>query len=180
VDFVDREYATPSLPIERWPKLDVEYAEAHIMADKPESYLSMIKDKGICRAIIQVEAVKALDELVREARRLDVLLGFAINLDIDLSNLRPYWEASSYFQVMGVPPGRGGQRLDSSAILAVNYLRKTFPHSLTITFDGGINVDNIAALKRAGVDYFLCGSSIFSGRDWSNNYQALLEAIENA
>jgi len=179
LDFVDKSYANASLSIDRWPKLEIEYAEAHLMVDDPEKYFFELKEKGICRAIVQIEAVSDLNKLAEAARQLDLLLGFAISLDTDLNKLRLFWEVGNYFQVMGVPVGRGGQQQDPSAVLAVSYLRKAFPHSLTITFDGGVRRDNIVQLAKAGVDFYLCGSAIFSGRDWQGNYQSLVEAVTN-
>lgn len=179
LDFVNNSYSNPTLAVNKWPKLELEYTEAHLMGEKPENHFQSLKEKGVVRAIVQIETINNLSELVQLARSLDLLLGFAVNLDTDLSQLRPYLDVSNYFQVMGVPLGRGGQRMDRSAVLAVSYLRKTFPRSLTISFDGGISEENIASLQKAGVDYFLCGSAIFSGRDWQNNYQKLMQAISD-
>jgi ribulose-phosphate 3-epimerase len=51
--------------------------------------------------------------------------------------------------------------------------RKTNGRSIRLEVDGGIKVDNIAAIAKAGADTFVAGSAIFS----KPNYRDVIEAM---
>ena len=177
VDLIDPNFVQgQSLPVTDWPIIDIEYSEAHLMVDDPISHLSKIKSRGITRAIVHVESHFDLDELVTEARVCDIILGFTVNPETDLTSLRRFFAVSSYVQVMGVNPGKTGQDQLPHTALAVAYLNKQ-PYRLTITVDGGVNQDNIAVLKEAGADVVVATAAIYGRGDWQENYQQLLGKI---
>lgn len=175
VDIVDPNFVEGnSLPVQDWPIIDIEYCEAHLMVSDPLQYLSKAKAKGVTRAIIHVESTFDLDELVTEARVNDILLGFAVSPETDLTTLRRFFSVSPYIQVMGIHPGRTGQSQLPNTSLAVSYLNKQ-PYRLTITVDGGVNLENISELKHAGADYVVATTAIYEKGDWKENYQELLK-----
>ncbi len=175
VDIVDPNFVEGnSLPVEDWPLVDIEYCEAHLMVNEPLPYLSKAKAKGVTRAIIHVESTFDLDELVTEARVNDILLGFAVSPETDLTTLRRFFSVSPYIQVMGIHPGRTGQSQLSNTSLAVSYLHKQ-PYRLTITVDGGVNLENIVELKQAGADFVIATTAIYEEGDWKENYNELLK-----
>lgn len=174
IDVTDPDFVEGiSLPVEAWPQISLEYAEAHLMVANPLRYFATLKEKGIVRAIVHVESDFDPTELQATARELDLLLGFAINPDTDLTRLLPLLAISSYAQVMSIYPGKTGQPYLPQTPLAVKYLR-THQSRLTITVDGGVSVENIPELKTAGADYFIASSAIYDGNDWTDNYQKLL------
>ncbi|MCR4278206.1 MAG: hypothetical protein NUV80_04360 [Candidatus Berkelbacteria bacterium] len=175
VDIVDPNFVEGnSLPIEAWPLIDIEYCEAHLMVSDPLPYLSKAKAKGVTRAIIHVESTFDLDEVVTEARVNDILLGFAVSPETDLTTLRRFFSVSPYVQVMGIHPGRTGQAQLPNTSLAVSYLNKQ-PYRLTITVDGGVSLENINELKHAGADYVIATTAIYEEGDWKENYTELLK-----
>jgi ribulose-phosphate 3-epimerase len=179
IDVIDPDFVTgETLKIENWPLIDIEYAEAHLMVKSPVAYLAPLKIKGIMRALVHIEAEFDLEELATEARVNDILLGFAVNPDTDLTALRKYFAISNYIQVMGVMPGRVGQPQLPQTALAVSYLHK-LPYRLTITVDGGVNSDNIAEMRSSGADNTICSAALYQQGEWLENYQALLEKAKN-
>jgi len=174
LDVIDPKFVDGSaMPIEAWPDVDIEYAEAHLMVRQPLTYLSQLKAKGITRAIVQVESDFDLDELVTEARINDILLGFAVNPETDLGTLRRFFSVSQYVQVMGINPGKVGQTQLPHTALAVSYLSK-LPYRLTVTADGGVNLNNIASLRQAGASYVDVSSAIYAEDDWQSSFKALM------
>lgn len=174
VDIVDPEFVEGNaLPVEDWPVIDIEYCEAHFMVSDPLPYLSKAKSRGVTRAIVHVESHFDLDELVTEARVNDILLGFAVSPETDLTTLRRFFTVSPYIQVMGIHPGKTGQEQLPNTALAVSYLNKQ-PYRLTITVDGGVNLENISELKTAGADFVIATTAIYGNGDWEENYEVLL------
>lgn len=178
IDIVEKGFADGrSLKVDAWPELTLGYAEAHLMVKDPIPYLDKLKQKNITRAIIHVESTFDPSELQAVARDLDILIGFAVNPDTDLTRVTPLLAISSYVQVMGIYPGKTGQPYLAQTPLAVSYLRN-LPQRLTITVDGGVSQNNIPALKTAGADYFIASSAIYDHGDWQENYQLLLNLAQ--
>lgn len=181
IDVIDGKFCSgTALSPSDWPELDLSYSEAHLMVEEPINYLDAIKQKGVTRTIIHVESKFDPEELVAKARELDLLLGFAINPETDLEKLRPFYALTSYFQVMGVHPGRIGQEMLDTTTLAIAYIRRTSPNRrLAISIDGGVTKENIPELKRAGADYFVSSAAIYEGeKSWEENYTELMEAAK--
>jgi ribulose-phosphate 3-epimerase len=81
---------------------------------------------------------------------------------------------------MSVNPGFGGQSFIPSTLQKISQVRDRLDRYATETgrhirleVDGGIKVDNIAQVAKAGADTFVAGSAIF-GKD---NYAQVIEAM---
>lgn len=168
-----------ALKIEEWPDFKVNYSEVHLMVEKPLDYLDKLADKKITRAILHVESDMALEDIAKKARELDILLGFAVNPDTDLVDLRKPMAISQYIQTMGVEPGAHGRKLSSLVKTAISYLHHVPPQQIIISVDGGVTKDNIHELKKLGASYFVSNSAIFGEGDHHQNYQALLDALKS-
>lgn len=179
IDVIDRDFVSgEAMTVDKWPLIDIEYAEAHLMVKRPVAYLAPLKTKGVTRAIVHVESEFDLEELATEARVNDILLGFAVNPETDLTSLRRFFAISQYIQVMGVTPGQVGQSQLPHTALAVSYLHKQ-PYRLTITVDGGVSLDNVAALHQAGADNTICSAALYLKGEWQENYSQLLKKVDN-
>jgi ribulose-phosphate 3-epimerase len=181
IDVIDGKFCSGSaLAVADWPRIELGYCEAHLMVENPINYLQQVKDKGATRALVHVESTFNPDELVAKARELDLLLGFAINPETDLEKLRPFYGLTSYFQIMGVHPGRIGQELLDTTALAIAYVRRTSPNRrLVVSVDGGVTKENIPELKKAGADFFVSSAAIYEGeKSWEENYTELMEVLK--
>ncbi|MEX2361837.1 MAG: hypothetical protein WD544_01520 [Patescibacteria group bacterium] len=177
IDVIDGQFCDgQTLSVENWPNIELSYSEAHLMVNNPQEYLELVKAKGVIRALIHIESTFNLEELIKTARSLDLLIGFAINPETDLEKLRPYYGLSSYYQIMGVHPGRIGQLMLDTTNLAVAYIRRTSSNRrLIISVDGGVTLENIPVLKKAGADYFISSAAIYEGeKSWEENYTELM------
>lgn len=181
IDVIDNDFCPgKTLEIADWPELGIEYSEAHLMVREPLSYLRELAQKRVTRAIIHVESRFDLVELADQARRLDILLGWAVNPDTDLDKLRSYYAVSSYIQLMGVHPGRTGQSLIDTVFPAVRYVAKSLNRHVVVTVDGGVNLENAPKLVESGASYLISSAAIYErGNTWKDNYLELLKAAEN-
>jgi len=87
--------------------------------------------------------------------------------------------------VMSVNPGFGGQQFIAHALDKIRMLRQRIDaqaggRAVMLEVDGGVNVDNIAAVARAGADTFVAGSAIFGSRDYAATIAAMRDALESA
>jgi ribulose-phosphate 3-epimerase len=71
--------------------------------------------------------------------------------------------------IMSVNPGFGGQSFIPHALTKIAAVRKLIAASgrdIMLQVDGGVKIDNIAEIARAGADTFVAGSAIFGKPDY--------------
>jgi ribulose-phosphate 3-epimerase len=78
--------------------------------------------------------------------------------------------------IMSVNPGFGGQKFIAEALNKLRMARGRIVASgrdIWLEVDGGVRIDNIADVARAGADTFVAGSAIFG----TTNYKATISAM---
>ena len=88
---------------------------------------------------------------------------------------------------MSVNPGFGGQSFIPQALPKIEAVRRRIDavqqrtgRPILLEVDGGIKVDNIAAVARAGADTFVAGSAIFGATDYKATIAAMRAAVAGA
>ena len=84
--------------------------------------------------------------------------------------------------IMSVNPGFGGQKFIPEALAKLKTVRQRIDESgrdILLEIDGGVKVDNIAQIARAGADTFVAGSAIYgAGKDSDpHRYDTVLAAL---
>ncbi len=72
--------------------------------------------------------------------------------------------------LMSVNPGFGGQSFIPQTLKKIAAVRRMIDDSgrdIMLEVDGGIKVENIAEVARAGADTFVAGSAIFGQTDYA-------------
>ena len=140
---------------------DFAQAGASIISFHPEASehvdrtIGLIHDQG-CRAGLVFNPATPLDWLMHVIDKLDLVL------------------------IMSVNPGFGGQSFIPHALEKLKAARKLVDaamersgREILLEVDGGVKVDNIAAIAAAGADTFVAGSAVFSTPD----YRATIAAM---
>jgi len=82
--------------------------------------------------------------------------------------------------IMSVNPGFGGQKFIPEALKKLKIVRQKIDASgrdIWLEVDGGVKIDNIADIARAGADTFVAGSAIFSTKDYKTAINAMRAAL---
>ena len=82
--------------------------------------------------------------------------------------------------IMSVNPGFGGQKFIPGALDKLRAARRLIDASgrqIRLEIDGGVKVDNIAEIARAGADMFVAGSAIFGAKDYRATISAMRAAL---
>jgi len=82
--------------------------------------------------------------------------------------------------IMSVNPGFGGQQFIPGVLDKVRAVRQRIDDSgreIRLEVDGGVKVDNIRDVARAGADMFVAGSAIFGSKDYLATIAAMRAAI---
>jgi len=144
---------------------DFAQAGASIISFHPEASehvdrtIGLIHDAG-CKAGLVFNPATPLDWLMHVIDRLDLVL------------------------IMSVNPGFGGQSFIPHALEKLKAARKLIDASqqrtgraILLEADGGVKVDNIAAIAAAGADTFVAGSAVFSTPDYKATITRMREAL---
>jgi ribulose-phosphate 3-epimerase len=142
---------------------DFAKAGANLISFHPEASphvnrtLNLIRDQG-CQAGLVFNPATPLDHLDHTLELLDLVL------------------------LMSVNPGFGGQSFIPGTLNKITQVRERLDQyqaetgrHIRLEVDGGIKVDNIAQVAKAGADTFVAGSAIF-GKD---NYVTVIEAMRS-
>ena len=85
--------------------------------------------------------------------------------------------------IMSVNPGFGGQSFISEALAKlklararIDAMRARTGREIRLEVDGGVKVDNIATIAKAGADTFVAGSAIFGSPDYAATIAAMRAA----
>lgn len=152
--------------------------EFHLMIDKPEEVIDEWIRLGPKRIIVHFEAVIDMKKVIDICRENGVEIGLALNPETPSTMILPWINAVDLIMFLGVHPGRGGQEFIPEILEKIKSLRQNFP-DVKIGIDGGVNIDNIEELKKAGVDFFVIGSGILKSPDISKTIEELKLKIEN-
>jgi len=143
---------------------DFAKAGANIISFHPEASehvdrtIALIKDQG-CKAGLVFNPATPLAHLEHVIDKLDLIL------------------------VMSVNPGFGGQKFIPQALKKLAAARARIDASgreIWLEVDGGVKVENIAEIARAGADTFVAGSAIFSTRDYRATIGAMRAELAKA
>ncbi len=86
--------------------------------------------------------------------------------------------------LMSVNPGFGGQTFIPSSLEKLRKVRQLIDASgrdIRLEIDGGVKVENIAAIRKAGADTFVAGSAIFGdgNEDDPNRYDSVIARMRS-
>ena len=142
-------------------KLDV-----HLMITDPDLYAPLFIEAGADQVLVHQETCPHLDRTVRMIQGLGARAGVVINPATPVATLDEALGIVDYVLIMSVNPGFGGQKfipytLDKVRRLAQSRREKGLDFSIEI--DGGVTLDNIGEMVKAGVDWVVAGSAIFGG-----------------
>ena len=142
--------------------------DVHLMIVQPERYISSFKDAGAAVLTVHYEACTHLHRTVQEIRNAGMQAGIAINPHTNVSLLEDIITDIDLVCIMSVNPGFGGQKFipgTYSKVEALNNLIARKNSAAKIEIDGGVDLDNAAALVKAGADVLVAGNTVFSAKD---------------
>ena len=150
--------------------------DVHLMISTPEKFVADFIKAGANYVSVHVEEGTHLDRTLNLIRELGAKPSVAINPATPLSAIEPVLEIVDMVLLMTVNPGFGGQKFIPYTLEKVKALRKMIDakkRPIILEVDGGVKVENIGELSKAGADAFVTGSAIFH----SKNYQETISKM---
>lgn len=154
--------------------------DVHFMVVHPERWFKHVANKGVEYVSFHLEAAgRNTGKYIDELHSLGLKAGVAIDPDIPVKRLFKYIGKADFFLIMSVFAGFGGQKFIYESIDRVAELKAAITKAgsnALIEVDGGVAEDNAAALKEAGADVVVAGSSVFKSDSPENTIKALQRA----
>src|SRR5580658_7548249 len=144
------------------------HLDVHLMIENPERYVTDFVKAGANSVLVHYEACRHLDGTLQLIREAGAMAGVVLNPATPVSVLEDVLEVVDYVLLMSVNPGFGGQKLIPYVLEKVRKLvemRRAKKLRFPIEIDGGVHLDNLATVVRAGCDWLVTGSAIFHSTD---------------
>lgn len=139
--------------------------DVHLLTTNPESYLPWLSELGIHMVCAHLEALPYPKKFLKNAQKLGMKAGIAINLKISVQELCSYMDAMDYVLVMTSEPDCGTQDFFPCALERVRQVRALLPPTVALWCDGGIRPETLPLLCAAGMDTAVIGRCIFAEPD---------------
>jgi len=153
------------------------WLDCHLMIEDPERQFESMKAAGGDSVTFHVEAVDDPAGTIARARELGLGAGVAFNPETEVAVAARAAEGADLALCMSIHPGLSGQKFMPEAFDRIAELRRSLPESVHVQVDGGVNGENIRAVREAGADLLVAGSAIFWEDDPATAYESLSAAI---
>src|SRR5665213_824490 len=157
--------------------------DVHLMITDPDTYAPIFVEAGADQVSVHYEAATHLDRTIRNIQSLGAKAGVVLNPATPVSMLEDILDVADYVLIMSVNPGFGGQQFIPNALKKIRRLdqmRRERGLPFRIEIDGGVALDNVEAIVRAGCDWLVSGSSTFHSDDSASAVRDLQHAANNA
>ncbi len=157
--------------------------DCHLMIENPDQYIPAFAEAGADWMSVHVEACRHLDRTLNLIKTHGCHAGVVINPATPVDALSEVLDVVDYVLVMSVNPGFGAQKFIPSTLHKMSRLaeiRSQRGLNYRIEVDGGVSLDTVAEVVRAGAEILVAGNAVFGKGDPKKNAQDLLRAATEA
>lgn len=156
--------------------------DVHLMIENPENFVDNFIEAGAEIITFHPETTKHPNRLINYIKSKNVKAGVVLNTHTDESILKYLIDDIDQILIMTVVPGFGGQKFIPQIIDKIKRVRKMIDNQnkeIVLEVDGGIKLENISEVSKAGIDLFVAGSAIFNKNGITNNVNEFYNILEN-
>jgi ribulose-phosphate 3-epimerase len=161
--------------------------DVHLMVKPVDRIVPDFAKAGAAIISFHPEASEHIDRTIGLIRDCGCRPGLVFNPATPLDWLDHTLDKLDLVLIMSVNPGFGGQSFIPHALAKIDAVRRRIDAAqqrsgrpILLQVDGGVKVDNIAAVARAGADTFVAGSAIFGSGDYKATIAAMRVAVAAA
>jgi ribulose-phosphate 3-epimerase len=154
--------------------------DVHLMIRPVDRIVPDFARAGATYISFHPEASEHVDRTIQVIRDNGCRPGLVFNPATSLDWLDYTLDSVDLVLLMSVNPGFGGQKFIPSTLAKLAEARRRIDASgrpVRLEIDGGVKVDNIGAIARAGADTFVAGSAIFGSGDYAATVAAMRREI---
>ena len=143
--------------------------DVHLMVQPVDELVPQFAKAGASLISFHPEASRHVDRTIQLIREHGCQAGLVLNPSTPLGQLHWTLNKLDLVLLMSVNPGFGGQSFIPHVLDKIRKVREMIDVSgrdIRLEVDGGVKIDNIAEIARAGADTFVAGSAIFGSPDY--------------
>lgn len=156
--------------------------DVHLMVSPVDRLIGDFAEAGASFITFHPEASEHIDRSLQLIHAAGCKAGLVFNPATPLVHLEHVMDQLDMILLMSVNPGFGGQSFIPQSLQKLQQVRSMIDASgraIRLEIDGGVKLDNIAAIKQAGADTFVAGSAIFNTSDYKQTIAAMRTAIDS-
>jgi len=153
--------------------------DVHLMIVQPERYVQQFKDAGADVLSVHIEASTHLHRTIQAIKAAGMQAGVAINPHTSVTQLEDVIADIDIVCMMSVNPGYGGQKFIENTYSKISQLKEIIIQrnsKAKIEIDGGVDLNNISKLIKAGAEIFVAGNTVFSSANPTETIAKLKKA----
>jgi len=157
--------------------------DVHLMVRPVDRIVPDFAKAGANIISFHPEASEHVDRTIGLIKECGCKAGLVLNPATPLSWLDYTLDKLDLVLIMSVNPGFGGQKFIAAALTKLRSVRERIRNSgrdVWLEVDGGVKVDNIVEIARAGADTFVAGSAIFGTKDYKATITAMRSELAKA
>ena len=157
--------------------------DCHLMIENPDDFIPAFAEAGADWISVHQEACRHLNRTLHLIKSHDCHAGVVINPATPVDALDEILEIVDYVLVMSVNPGFGGQKFIPSTLHKMRRLAEIRGQrglNYRIEVDGGVALDTVNEVVRAGAEILVAGNAVFGDGDPKKNAETLLRAATEA
>lgn len=155
------------------------HLDVHLMITDADRFAPIFIEAGADSVSVHQEACPHLDRTLRLIQAEGALAGVVLNPATPVATLDEVLDVVDFVLIMSVNPGFGGQRFLPGSLRKIEQLaerRSRLGLGFKIEIDGGVGLENVAAIARAGAEWLVAGSSVFGAPDADAAVRSLRQA----
>ena len=157
--------------------------DVHLMVKPVDRIVPDFAKAGATFITFHPEASEHVDRTIELIREQGCKPGIVLNPATPLNWLDHVLDKIDMVLLMSVNPGFAGQKFIPGVLTKLAEVRRRIDagrRPVRLEIDGGVKVDNIAEIARAGADTFVAGSAIFGTKDYKATIAAMRAAVASA
>ena len=157
--------------------------DCHLMIENPDEFIPAFADAGADWISVHQEACVHLHRTLELILSKGLKAGVVINPATPVHTLGDVLGMVDYVLVMSVNPGFGGQKFIPRSLDKIRKLvtmRNANGHHFRIEVDGGVGLDTVGDVVRAGAEVLVAGNAVFGKGDVRQNVKNLLKTAMEA
>jgi ribulose-phosphate 3-epimerase len=157
--------------------------DCHLMIENADEFIPVFADSGVNWISVHQEACRHLNRTLHLIKSHDCQAGVVINPATPVETLSEVLDIVDYVLVMSVNPGFGAQKFIPSTMHKMRRLaeiRSQRGLNYRIEVDGGVALDTVTDVVRAGAEILVAGNAVFGSGDPKKNTETLLKAATEA
>ena len=157
--------------------------DCHLMIENPDDFIPVFAEAGASWISVHQEACVHLDRVLHHITDHGCKAGVVLNPATPVDTLSEVLELVHHVLVMSVNPGFGGQKFIRNSLKKMQLLarmREERSLNFRIEVDGGVGMDTVEDVVRAGAEVLVAGNAVFGHGDAQQNTKQLLDAARTA